>query len=197
MSLYVVDVGCLRTKTNLKNYNMSLYVVDCEADGPVPGVYSMVCFGAVKVTRQLDTTFYAQTAPISDKWKPDALAVSGFSREEHLKFEKPEVAIPRFAEWIKQTNRNGRATIISDNLIFDGMFMSWYFNVYNNEVNPFSWSGRRIGDIFAGAEKYFHFKWKWMRKTTHDHDPVNDAKGNAECIIELVDRYGIKEIPLK
>lgn len=45
---------------------MSLFVVDVESDGPVQGSNSMVCFGAVKVTRELNTTFYGRTKPISD-----------------------------------------------------------------------------------------------------------------------------------
>ena len=28
-------------------------------------------------------------------------------------------------------------------------------------------------------------KWKYLRKTNHDHNPVNDAKGNAEALLEM------------
>ena len=38
---------------------MSLIVVDVEADGPIPGKYSMVCLGAVVVEPTLSRTFYA------------------------------------------------------------------------------------------------------------------------------------------
>ena len=56
-------------------------MVDIESDGPIPGDYSMVCFGAVVVEPGLEKTFYGQTKPISGKWIPEALAISGFSRE--------------------------------------------------------------------------------------------------------------------
>ena len=36
---------------------MSYIVVDVEADGPIPHIYSMVCFGAVVVDEKLDKTF--------------------------------------------------------------------------------------------------------------------------------------------
>ena len=36
-----------------------MVVVDVEADGPIPGEYSMVCFGAVVVEPSLRKAFYA------------------------------------------------------------------------------------------------------------------------------------------
>ncbi len=42
---------------------MSLIVVDVEADGPIPGKYSMVCLGAVVVEPTLSRTFYGRTRP--------------------------------------------------------------------------------------------------------------------------------------
>ena len=79
---------------------MSYFMVDVEADGPIPGDYSMVCFGAIVVDPGLDRTFYGQLRPISDQWIPEALAVSGFSREETLKFQDPQKVMQRFADWV-------------------------------------------------------------------------------------------------
>ena len=39
---------------------MAYVMVDVEADGPIPGDYSMVCFGAVLVKEGLDQTFYGR-----------------------------------------------------------------------------------------------------------------------------------------
>ena len=61
---------------------MSYIMVDIESDGPIPGDYSMVCFGAVLVDEKLDRTFYGKLKPISDTFNPEALAISGFSRAE-------------------------------------------------------------------------------------------------------------------
>ena len=36
---------------------MSYVMVDIEADGPIPGDYSMICFGAVIVEPSLSLTF--------------------------------------------------------------------------------------------------------------------------------------------
>jgi len=61
-------------------------MVDVESDGPIPGDYSMVSFGAVIVEPLLARTFYGKVRPISEKWIPEALAVSGHSREETMQF---------------------------------------------------------------------------------------------------------------
>jgi hypothetical protein len=44
---------------------MSFIVVDVEADGPMPGSFSMVSFGAVIVREGLNDTFYGKVSPIS------------------------------------------------------------------------------------------------------------------------------------
>jgi hypothetical protein len=33
--------------------------------------------------------------------------------------------------------------------------------------------------------------WKHLRKTIHDHNPVNDAIGNAEALLEMK-KMGLK-----
>lgn len=162
---------------------MSLIVVDVEADGPIPCQYSMVCFGAVVVDEKLDKTFYADTAPISDLWIPEALAISGFTREQHEGFGEPKQAMLDFARWVK-ANSKGKPIFISDNLAFDWQWINWYFHYYT-EGNPFGFSGHRIGDKFQGFYNDMYYKWKRHRKTTHTHNPVDDAKGNAEALLYL------------
>jgi len=165
---------------------MSYFVCDVEADSPSPATGSMVCFGAVKVDDGLDKTFYGQTAPISDFYKPEALAISGFSRDEHETFPLPAHTMHDFNLWVKDVNRSGRPIFISDNNSFDFMWITYYFDKYGIE-NPFGWSSRRIGDIFCGIKGNSHVKWKQYRKTEHTHNPVDDAKGNAEAILYLRD----------
>lgn len=162
---------------------MSLISVDVESDGSIPHKYSMVCFGAVIVDQQLDKTFYGKTKPISDIWVPEALAISGISREEHLTFDDPKEVMEKFAEWIKQ-NSKGRPIFISDNPAYDWSFINYYFHYYLGE-NPFGFSARRIGDLYCGMVKDGYAKWKFLRQTTHTHHPVDDAKGNAEALLKM------------
>lgn len=167
-----------------------LISVDVESDGQIPPDFSMVCLCAVLVEPSLSKTFYGQTRPISDKWNPDALAISGFSREEHLKFDDPVKVMTDFAIWIKEVVK-GTPVFISDNNGYDFAWINYYFHKYYGS-NPFGWSSRRIGDLFCGAEKSLCYKWKQHRIEPHLHDPVGDAKGNAEAILYLSENYGIK-----
>lgn len=86
-----------------KENNMSAIMVDIESDGPIPGDYSMICFGAVLIDNSLNKTFYGTLRPISDNWVPEALAVSGFTREECEKFNAPKEEMERFSNWLSET----------------------------------------------------------------------------------------------
>jgi len=168
---------------------MSFYVIDCESDGPIPGEFSMVCLGVVKVEKNLDKTFYGKIKPISDIWQPDALAISGFSREEHLTFDDPEKVMKEFADWIKETSI-GKPIFVSDNNGYDFSFANYYFHKYYGS-NPFGWSSRRIGDLYCGMKMDVYSKWKHLRKTSHTHMPIDDAMGNAEALLEM-QKMGLK-----
>ncbi|MFT3978878.1 MAG: 3'-5' exoribonuclease [Ferruginibacter sp.] len=165
---------------------MSYIVVDVESDGPIPGKYSMVCFGAVVVEPSLSKTFYRKVKPISNEWDPQALAVSGFSREDHLSFDEPAATMHAFAKWLADNSTN-RPIFISDNPAFDWQWINWYFHIYLGS-NPFGFSGRRIGDLYCGMKMDAGLNNEWKRKyrkTRHDHNPVNDAKGNAEALLAM------------
>ncbi len=155
---------------------MSFFVVDVEADGPAPAEYSMVCFGAVMFDDALEKSFYGQTRPVSDRFIPEALAVSGFSRDQHLAFDDPIAVMTAFADWLDQ-NSKGRPVFVSDNLAFDWQFINYYFCRFLRR-NPFGFSGRQIGDLYAGLVKdaYKATEWKKFRRTAHTHNPVDDAR---------------------
>lgn len=169
---------------------MSFIVVDVESDGPIPYKYSMVCFGAVVVEPTLSKTFYGKTLPISDLWVPDALKISGFSREEHELFDEPYEVMTRFAEWINSASK-GRPVFVSDNPCFDWQWINYYFHTFLGN-NPFGYSGRRIGDMYAGLTGDLYSTWKHLRKTKHTHHPVDDAKGNAEVLLYMHEVMGLK-----
>jgi len=166
---------------------MTYFMVDIEADGPIPGDYSMVCFGAIIVEPALDRTFYGQLKPISDSWVPEALAVSGFSRDETLAFDDPETAMRNFGQWVKD-NSVGQAIFISDNNGFDWQFINWYFHHFTGK-NPFGFSSTNLGSLYKGVVKDLRASFKHLRKTRHTHHPVDDARGNAEAMLQINETY--------
>jgi hypothetical protein len=171
---------------------MAYVMVDVEADGPIPGDYSMVSFGAVLVREGLGETFYGRLRPISDRWIPEALAVSGFSREETLAFDEAKAVMETFARWLEGSSKGakGRPMFVSDNNGFDWQFINWYFWHFTG-ANPFGHSSTNLGSLYKGLVRDTFQNFKHLRKTAHTHHPVDDAKGNAEALLEMK-RLGLK-----
>jgi hypothetical protein len=162
---------------------MAYVMVDIEADGPIPGDYSMICFGAVVVKEGLDQVFYGRLKPISEKWVPEALAISGFTRERTLAFDDPASVMQDFARWIRETTAD-RAFFVSDNNGFDWQFINWYFWHFTG-ANPFGYSSGNISSLYKGLVKDTFQNFTHLRKTAHTHDPVDDARGNAEALLAM------------
>ena len=169
---------------------MSNIIVDVEADGPCPGLFSMVSFGAVILSENLDKTFYGQLRPISEEWIPEALAVSGHSREETLTFRDPTYVMQEFATWIA-ANSKGRPIFWADNNGFDWQFINYYFHAFYGS-NPFGFSSQNINSLYKGITRDLFCSFKHLRKTKHTHHPVDDAKGNAEALIAMRDTKNLK-----
>ncbi len=168
---------------------MPYIMVDIESDGPIPGDYSMVCFGAIVVEPGLSRTFYGRLKPISEQFIPEALAVSRFSRDESLTFDEPKTVMEKFRDWLSTLGK-GRLMFISDNNGFDWQFINWYFHHFLGE-NPFGHSSQNLGSLYKGMQRDTFVNFKHLRKTKHTHDPVDDARGNAEALLQMKD-MGLK-----
>lgn len=162
---------------------MTNIIVDIEADGPCPGVGSMICFGAVVLDEKLETTYYGELKPVLDVWVPEALAVSGFTREETLVFPDPEQTMKSFALWLDLVAPK-RKIFWADNNGFDWQWINYYFHNYYGS-NPFGFSSQNINSLYKGMTKNAFASFKKLRKTKHTHHPVDDAKGNAEAMLEI------------
>lgn len=169
---------------------MPYIMVDIEADGPIPGDYSMVSIGAVALLKgnNISEPFYAELKPISEYWIPQALAVSNITREKTLLGRDPKEVMASFESWLKQYDR---PMFISDNNGFDWMFVCWYFHHFLGS-NPFGYSSTNLGSLAKGLERNIKFNFKRLRKTKHDHNPVNDAKGNLEALIHFNQKYNLR-----
>ena len=169
---------------------MTFVMVDIESDGPIPGDYSMIALGAVIVEPGLARRFSARLKPISERWIPEALAVSGFSRDETLAFDDPAAAMERFRAWLA-VEAKGQPKFVSDNNGFDWQFVNWYFHHFTGG-NPFGFSSTNLGSLYKGMVKDMWQNFKHLRRTKHTHDPVDDALGNAEAMLSMVQEMGLK-----
>jgi len=164
-------------------------MVDVESDGPIPGDFSMVCFGAVVVEPGLARTFYGKVKPISERWDPQALAVSGFSREQTLAFDEPAAVMTAFASWLGGL-KTKRLLFIADNNGFDWQWINWYFHHFTGK-NPFGFSSQNLGSLYKGLVNDTFATFKHLRRTKHTHNPIDDARGNAEALLHM-QQMGLK-----
>lgn len=95
-----------------------------------------------------------------------------------------------FRDWIEEFGGK-RPMFISDNNGFDYSWMSFYLWKYLNE-NPFGHSSTNLGSLYKGLDKNVYKNFKHLRKTKHDHNPVNDCLGNVEAFMKMVDEMGLK-----
>lgn len=156
---------------------MALIFVDTEADGPCPGKGEMTEFGAVEFeTRK---TFHGVL------WEAYPDPVNPAIPKRTGKQFDAVMVYREFAAWLEQFG--GRPVFVSDNPAFDWQWINQGFWMALNK-NPFGFSARRIGDFAAGLRNDFYAKqdWKRLRKTKHDHNPVNDAMGNVEAFARLL-----------
>lgn len=167
---------------------MSWFMVDVEANGPVPGLFSMTEIGVIRVDRDLEKapTFHGKLRPLPDaNWEPGAYAVVGYDHEHAMTFEDPFHVMWSLNGWLKENNLSNRPMLISDNNGFDAMFVAWYFHNFCSE-NPFGHSSTNLGSLYKGIVRATNQNFKHLRVTKHTHNPVDDARGNAEALLHMV-----------
>lgn len=167
--------------------------VDIEADGPIPGDYSMVSLGACLVDNP-EVGFYIEIKPISDKFIPEAIGVTELDRNRLIADgTEPQVAMQQFADWIqKMCGAEGRPVFVAFNATFDWMFAHWYFEHFLGQ-DPFGISGWDIKAYYAGvAKKYLWAETsknkldkEFLSARPHTHNALDDAREQAEIFERL------------
>jgi hypothetical protein len=175
-----------------------LYVaVDVEADGPIPGPYSMISLG-MAVAGRPGLAFYTELRPISDDFVPEALAVSGLDRDRLLR-EAPaaQEAMEAAARWVNELRRIGRPVFLAAPAVWDGMFVHWYFVRFTG-TSPFGvtgsgidlrsyWMGRNRSSWF-GTRKSEIKRVLGLTGLPHTHHAGEDAAELAQVFQAVLDR---------
>jgi hypothetical protein len=168
------------------------FVLDVEADGPCPGLYNMISFALVCVADPLDG-FLGEVAPILDSpGMPGAREVTGISYETQRRWPAPEDVMRKAVHWLDERRGGKRVALWSDNPAFDWQYWNWYCYKFVGH-NPAGFSMRRIGDLDAGrrGEPLNTSAWKKRRETEHTHNPLDDARGNAEALRWILQQMGV------
>ncbi|MFE2099050.1 3'-5' exoribonuclease domain-containing protein [Streptomyces sp. NPDC059468] len=187
--------------------------VDIEADGPVPGPYSMLSLGAaVAGTQDADgfcpadpeqQTFYRELRPISDEFVPEALAVSGLDRAR-LRTEgaEPGAALAEFSAWVREVSAGAQPVMCGYPASYDWTFLYWYLIRFTGE-SPFGHSGcldmKTLYATKAGLPLRAVAKGTMPRhllsRRRHTHHALDDAVEQAELLANLIAWPGPAQAP--
>ncbi|MGW2935101.1 3'-5' exonuclease [Streptomyces sp. NPDC001156] len=183
----------------------SVYIsVDIEADGPIPGPYSMLSLGAAVAGRQdavgfsaadpEEHTFYRELLPISAEFVPEALAVSGLDRERLTREgSEPAAALGEFADWVRRVSAGAQPVMCGYPASYDWTFLYWYLIRFTG-ASPFGHSGcldmKTLYATKAGLPLRAVAKGTMPRhllsKRRHTHHALDDAVEQAELLANLM-----------
>lgn len=183
------------------------FSVDIEADGPIPGPYSMLAMG-IAVCGWFDGrrfeavpldayNFYAELQPISDEYVPSALEIAGLDREQLKRDgEEPVAAMTRAAAWIDDVARGAQPVFVGWPAAFDWMFTHWYFMRFAGR-DPFGYASYVDIKSFYVARARLRlpaasptFLPEELRSDRpHTHHGLADAVRQGEVFASLFDWY--------
>jgi hypothetical protein len=171
---------------------MTLVMVDVEANGPCPGLYSMTELGAIIVDREMNKTFYGKFSPLDGAgFVQAALDVTGYTMQDLESFPDPKKTMWAFETWLNVNCKDSRPIFISDNNGFDWQFVNYYFWKFCNK-NPFGHSSNNLANVYGGMNKQVRKNFRSLRRTAHTHHPVDDCKGNVEAMMRMVHEMGLE-----
>jgi hypothetical protein len=182
---------------------------DVEADGPVPGPYSMLSFGlavaasydgaALAPSDPTACNFYAELQPISDMYDEGALAVSGLDRAALAREGRaPSEAMSEAADWVRAQAGEKRPVFVGFPAVYDWMFLYWYFTQFSTSGSPFDFSAcldmktmyqqkARVVTAEAGLDDLPPFL---RSERPHTHNARDDAIQQADIFVRLFEWRG-------
>lgn len=181
-------------------------VVDVEADGPVPGLFSMLSIGAVATTDKEEVgSFYRKVLPLDDAsehpptmewWKTQPKAWQEVTTDARSAKE----VMKEFDEWIESLGKT--PLFVAQPVAFDYMFVSWYFWKFIGK-NPFTEnsgapSALDLPSFISGRYSTSIRESKrtnlpdWMEKgmPKHSHNALEDARGFAVILRNVLNDSG-------
>lgn len=185
-----------------------IYIVtDCEFDGPIPGMNSMLSFGSIAVSETgeilgefegvLQRLDGAESDPaVMDFWKrfPEAYTAATENAQP------PDVVIKRFVNWIRSLEHHPIFTAHPASL--DGPWFDYYLKRFTGrpllegpwvEDRLFRYAPLCIMSMVAGKTGREHWNCdvkkypaEWLGSVEHTHRAIDDARGYANLLRFLI-----------
>jgi hypothetical protein len=186
---------------------------DIEADGPIPGRFSMLAFGLVVAAtfdgrvftprNSSQQTFYRELKPISEDYEPAALKAARLDREALVRDgAEPAAAMRDAAGWVaaRAAEAGGaRPVLVGYPVVFDWMFIHWYFLRYAGE-SPFGFSGaldiktiyQQKAQVTLDLAGRNDLPDELRASHPHTHNALDDAIEQAEIFARLFTWPGVR-----
>ncbi len=175
------------------------FVTDIEADGPLPGINSMISFASIALdsTGKILGEFEANLLPFPgakqdkdtmDFWtkNPEAWKATQINQLD------PKVAMEQYNAWICSFKKYGNPVFVGQPVCFDFMFIYFYL-MFFGFGKPFSHSGLDVKTLGMVAMKCDYrnatkrnMPRKWFDPNQkHTHKAIDDAREQAYLFIEI------------
>ncbi len=173
---------------------------DIEANGPIPGMYSMLSFGSAAFSEdgKLIDTFYVNLLPLEDAkedpgtmmWWNSPLHKIAYIRTR-VDMITPELAMQLYMEWL--VSLDGELVFVAYPAGFDFQFIYWYLIKFVGK-SPFSFSALDIKTYFMAmmARRSFRNSTKrsmpsrWLDGSLpHNHNALDDALEQGHIFMNM------------
>lgn len=176
-----------------------IYVsVDIEADGPVPGKFSMLSLGAAafKKDATLLDTFSVNLETLPDATQdPDTMQFWERNPEAweqcHIDVKPPSIAMPEFRTWLEQLP--GTPVFVGYPATFDWQFCHWYLVIFAggdpmgfNAIDIKTYAMAMLKKDFKKTRKAKMPKRWFNPLKKHNHVAVDDAVEQGEIFIKML-----------
>ena len=176
--------------------------VDVEADGPVPGLHSMLSLGAAaynvwgqhvgKFSANLETLPDATTDDRTMAWWKGQPEAWKRARERP---QEPKKVMENFHLFAlgDGPRRSGRPVMVTYPAAFDAMWVTWYLHAFTSG-DPFrrrcidlkTLAMQLLGGGYANAAKR-NMPANWFSGRRHSHVAVQDAIEQGELFVNIVE----------
>ena len=185
-----------------------IYVsIDVETDGPIPGAYSMLSFGAAAFDVEADSprdplgTFSANLEQLEGAasssttmtwWASQPSAWAACRREP----QAPEEVMPEFVNWFRQLPTT--PVLVGHPVTFDFMFVYWYIVRFGGlgdgepapcgfqglDIKTLAWTQLGGGFKDAGKSKMPN---RWFEGSPeHTHEALTDAIAQGVLFVNMI-----------
>ena len=182
----------------MRNKPETYISIDIEANGRIPGPFSMLSLGAAAFNRDGDilSTFYAnlETLPGASE-DPDTMAWWAKNKEAYdatrQNMVEPKLAMEQFTRWVDKLD--GTPVIIGYPAFFDYLFVYWYLINLTGSSGKLSFSALDI-KTYASAMLKLPYREstkknmpkRWFSDAPHTHNALDDSIEQGQLFINML-----------